>query len=124
MSLSNLLLGSSSRAGLAEVKADRTAIHAEHVGRRLAELESRVDRLSLVNLALWTLLQERVGLTEDELMAKVQELDLRDGKLDGRMQSAITECPECSRPLSQRHRKCLYCDYKLEADDAFDGIVR
>ena len=124
MSLTNLLIGSNARAGLAEVKADRSAMQTDHLGRRLVELESRVDRLSLVNLALWTLLQERTDLTEEALLNKVQELDLQDGKLDGRMQSTVIDCPQCHRPLSQRHRKCLYCDYKLEVDDAFDGIVR
>ena len=111
------------RIGSAESSAARASQKAESLDKRVEYLEERLDRLSLISLALWTLLKDR-GLTEQQLMERMQELDLRDGVLDGRVQGGLINCPQCGRPLSQRHRKCLYCDYKLVADDAFDGVVR
>ena len=119
-----LMLGGGGGTGIAESRASRAAMDAEHLGRRLVDLENRVNRLALTSMALWTLLRERTGLSEEELMELVQEFDLRDGKLDGKMSVGITDCPSCQRPVSQKHRRCLYCDYPLEAVNAFDGVVR
>lgn len=102
---------------------------SSHIGQQKAErnsteiqyLERRLDHLVLLNQALWSLLQEKVGLTEEELQARVLELDMRDGKLDGRVESAPAECPNCHRPLSRRHMRCLYCDYTLPLD-SFEKI--
>ena len=126
MALSGLFFGlhQNMRIASAEAQATIGARKAESAERRIEFLEDRVDRLALLNLALWTLLQEREGLTEDELQQRVQELDLRDGKLDGRVQSGVIECPQCNRPLSQRHRKCMYCEYELNGGAAFDSVVR
>lgn len=90
---------------------------AERTNNQIRDLERRVDNLALLNLALWTLLQERTGITEEELEARVQELDLRDGKLDGKIEMAPVECPNCQRPLSRRHLRCMYCDFQLPMDN-------
>ena len=111
------------RIGSAESNATRASQKAESLDKRVEYLEERLDRLSLISLALWTLLKDR-GLTEQQLMERVQELDMRDGELDGRVKSGLINCPQCGRPLSQRHRTCLYCEFKLVADEAFDGVVR
>lgn len=73
-------------------------------------------------MALWELLQQKAHVPEAEFMAKVQEIDLRDGKLDGKAGAApARSCPSCQRMLSQRHRRCLYCGYQgaQQATDAF-----
>ena len=107
----------------AKSQAAQGARQAERAEATVEELEERVDRLSLLSYALWSLLQERLGLSEAELQARVQELDLRDGKLDGRVASGIIDCPHCHRPLSQRHRRCLYCGFEKQGE-AFDSVVR
>jgi hypothetical protein len=113
-----------SRIAGAESAADQSTHKAERVSQNLSDLEERIDKLSLLNYALWSLLQERVGLTEAELIARVEELDLKDGKRDGRITGGIVNCPDCNRPLSQRHRKCLYCGYALQEGNAFGSVVR
>ena len=93
--------------------ATRSAAHAESAaGRSLSAvhvLEARLDRLALIAEALWTLLRERVGLTDGELMDRIREVDLSDGVLDGKVRRGTSECPACQRVLSRRHDRCIYC---------------
>src|SRR5688500_18850882 len=44
------------------------------------DLEETVDRLVLVSCALFELLQETTGVSEEKLRAKIVEIDLRDGQ--------------------------------------------
>lgn len=74
-----------------------------------AKLNSRIDALVLVNMAMWSLIQERLGLTDADLEGRIRELDLRDGRLDGRSTPQVSTCAACGRTLSIRHNRCLYC---------------
>ncbi len=76
---------------------------------RTRQLEARLDALTLMSMAMWSLLEEKLGVTEAELAKRVEEIDLRDGKLDGRVSPTLAECPSCGRRMSARHRHCLYC---------------
>ena len=114
----------SGRIADAQASAEFSAYKAERVAGKIEDVEERLDKLALLNYALWSLLQERLNVTEAELLARVQELDLKDGKLDGRISSGVVNCNDCQRPLSKRHRKCLYCGFELETNDAFSEVVR
>ena len=63
--------------------AERHSSDAHEMARRTAstllELQVTLERLSLTCRAMWELLRERTDVSEDELIAKVHELDLRDG---------------------------------------------
>ena len=85
----------------------------------LRHAQARIDKLSLTCQALWEILRDNTGLTDEMLLQKVQEIDLRDGQADGKMSGAKvgSSCPKCSRPLNRKHRKCLYCGYELTAKD-------
>ena len=72
-----------------------------------------LDRLALVTEALWTLLRERAGLTDQQLVERIQEVDLSDGQLDGKVRRPPVDCPACSRKVSRRNRRCLYCGAEL-----------
>ncbi len=75
----------------------------------VAELGARVDRLSLITMALWSLVRDQLGLTEEQLAQRVQDLDLSDGKLDGKINPQATKCPKCGKMVSPRHARCWYC---------------
>lgn len=61
-------------------------------------------------------MRDHTALTESDIEAKAQEIDLRDGKADQKMGSARRTCPSCQRVLHKRHDHCLYCG--AMADDA------
>ncbi len=107
-------------------QARESARQARDVSREAAIasrlIEDRIDRLSLICRAMWEFLQERTDLTEEQLMAKVQEIDLRDGAADGKLDAKPTACPACARPLSRRHIRCLYCGAEVQGNSAFDTL--
>jgi len=103
--------------------AEAEAQIAPGAGPSVYELRNRLDRLTLACVALWELLQQCSDLTEEDLMAKVKEVDLRDGAADGKIASKVSQCRKCGRVMSVRHQKCLYCGAaKLDAK-AFDATL-
>jgi len=75
-------------------------------------LEAKIDHLSLVCMAMGELLEE-VGFSKKMLLNKIEEIDLRDGKLDGKL-APSNKCQSCSRKVAARHVSCLYCGTKIE----------
>lgn len=76
---------------------------------RVAELEAKMDSLALTCQAIWELLREKHGLTDEDLEGKMQEIDLRDGVQDGKITSTPKSCPSCGRNSSSRRSQCMYC---------------
>ncbi len=80
-------------------------------GERLKALEREHERLKLITMALWEVLNERLDLTESELRAKIEELDELDGRLDGRLRvrPKPSPCSACGRPVLPSSITCAYC---------------
>lgn len=97
------------RVAGAQAAASGSDAAARH---QVAHLEERVDRLALLCRAMFELLAERTGVTEDQLGAKILEIDLRDGQQDGRMSPKPTRCPKCDAMISPRFGRCLFCGEK------------
>src|SRR3954452_18588747 len=83
-------------------------------------LERRVNRLSLLCQSMWELLRERAEFTDDQLAAKVLEVDLRDGTNDGRMATQITNCPSCGRKTNSKRSSCVICGAELPKAHSFE----
>ncbi len=79
-------------------------------------LREQVERIALLNQALWELVRERLQLSDADLERIAQEVDLRDGKQDGRLSEHPLQCPQCGRVSNSRHKKCLYCGLLFEGD--------
>ncbi len=103
----------------AESSASRAESKAQNVGRTIRLLEGKVDALALTCQAMWELLRDRSKLTEDDLIAKVNEIDLRDGREDGKMSTDAIPCSNCGRMVSKRHERCMYCGEDVEKEHAF-----
>ena len=55
-------------------------------GHAVTALDERVDRLLMVIEAMWSLLKEN-GYTDEQLAARIKDLDESDGSADGRRQA-------------------------------------
>ena len=109
------------RIGEAFNNATDAASKATQFQDRVRMLEDRLDRMTLLNMAMWSLLKDASNLTDEHLAARVQEIDLRDGVADGKVTSAPAVCPKCRRSYSARHKKCLYCGHQNAQQSPFDG---
>ena len=106
----NLAAEASREAQDATQKAQTTATQVEFMKRD-------IERLLMLNEALWLLLQRAHGYTDDDLRNTVAEIDLRDGHLDGRLKTQqVSSCPACHRPVSTKHYNCIYCGQSLRQD--------
>ena len=84
----------------------------------VVRLEEKLDRLALITRALFELMQAS-GISEEQLSAKVTEIDLRDGQADCRMSPAPKRCPKCNAMISPKFGRCLFCGHREEAVGAF-----
>lgn len=104
---------------------DQTVRHkaaSQEARSDITELEERMDKLQLVCMAMWEVIKDKTDMTEVDLMTKVQEIDLRDGIVDGKVTRTVKDCPKCRRRMSPRHKRCLYCGHEELVQSAFDGI--
>jgi hypothetical protein len=108
-----------SRINSANTTASRAESKALNVTHTLRHLEDKVDSLALTCQAMWEILRDRTSVTEEELIAKVNEIDLRDGKADGKMGSAGNPCSQCGRVLNKRRSQCIYCGNEGQKEHAF-----
>jgi hypothetical protein len=92
---------------------------ASQYSDRLRALEAQVNHMALACQAMWELLRERNGISEPELLAKMKEVDLRDGAQDGRMTPVLTKCPACGKPSNSKSAKCMYCGAAIPKPHVF-----
>lgn len=91
--------------------ARRASTKANSLHDEVDRLQKKLDKVCLINQALWELIREHTGLQDDQLLERMTEIDARDGQIDGKMGSAGTACPSCGRMMSKKQSKCLYCGY-------------
>ena len=90
---------------------------------RFQNLELRHERLKLLILALWDVLEEKTSVTEADLLQAIRRRDMADGRYDGRSASngSLAECSSCGRVLKANAPKCLYCSTINENYDPLDS---
>jgi hypothetical protein len=105
-----------SAAATQAAQSDASAAQADaRDARAEAEvLRQDVNRLLMITEALWTLLKKQHGYSENTLTDLVNEIDLRDGRLDGKVAKASpTACPGCGKMNSPKRIQCIYCGKPL-----------
>jgi ribosomal protein L37E len=68
-----------------------------------------------MNLALFEILKERTGITEQELIARIEQLEQKPqdtpSQADGQTPQAGATCELCGKTYSKRNNRCLYCGH-------------
>jgi hypothetical protein len=64
------------------------------------------------------MLRDKLGVTEAQIEATIRDIDLRDGKLDGKLDQPIQvkRCEACDRVNGQNRHRCLYCGKALKQE--------
>ena len=116
-------LHQSRQISAAQADASRATSRAGAADRNVEALIDRLDKLTLVNMAVWSLVREQLELTEEQLAERVREIDLADGVEDGKVPPQVAKCPQCGRVMSPRHGRCLYCGGQKLDVTAFAQIM-
>jgi hypothetical protein len=106
------LMDKQNRDGGESVSRSATDVRAQN-----EIIQCDVEKLFMLTEALWTILKEKHGCTDAELVQRVQEIDLRDGKLDGKVAKVNPDCPKCGRKLMGKRPVCLYCGAEVARVD-------
>ncbi len=83
--------------------------NGETLHKEVQRLDSKIDGLALICQALLEILQEKAELSDKEIVEKIKEIDLRDGREDGKLTGKMSSCSKCKRPAHSRQRTCMYC---------------
>lgn len=80
---------------------------------QLRDLAELVRKMALVNQALLETLKDRVGFTDEELRRKIKEVDLRDGREDGKLTAGPLTCSKCGFNVTAGSMSCQTCGAKI-----------
>lgn len=105
----------------AEAQADQAIAKAYTAEADIASMGRKMDRLALVCRAMWSLIQTRTSLTEQDLMKEVGRLDLLDGRADGKASETI-KCPHCGTVLGAKETTCYRCGASTPPHSAFHTL--
>ena len=98
------------RTNRAQSAGERATRVASDVRTQNEAITCDIEKLLMITEALWTILKEERGYSDDKLIKRIQEIDLRDGKLDGKVAKQRNPlCPKCKHALMGKHAVCLYC---------------
>ena len=119
--LFSLAVGLSAHRRINSIKSDirDQKLHLDENELSAVALRQDIEKLYMLIEALWAIVKESTGLKDEDLVKLVHEIDLQDGKLDGRnsANAEVRKCSQCGRTLLQGQSKCSYCGTDF-ADDA------
>lgn len=89
--------------------------------REIRVLEEQVGRLTLASIAMAEILRDHLGISSEVIEAKIREIDLRDGKVDGTFHPSAKTCKQCGRVSGPTSATCLYCGTPLPIESFLRG---
>jgi len=99
-----------------QAEAARATGDARRARTEVQELEARLDKALLASEAMWTIMRDKLGLDDVQLVERINDIDLSDGKLDGKVRKPVVTCPKCRRKISLRFPQCMYCGQPIVHD--------
>lgn len=107
-------------AGAGSFVASREAASAKSAARKARrtaeEMELRLERALLACEAMWSILCEKLGVTDEDLLNRINDIDLSDGRLDGKVRKPAVACPTCHRTIARHQARCMYCGQQIMHD--------
>ncbi len=108
--LDGLMIGWAIKNAIENTNRSLASVATERLETEGERLRRDFGHLALATEGIWLLLKEHYGFTDEQLAAKIREVDLRDGHIDGHPpQSGIAHCKQCGRALMKGAPRCVYC---------------
>lgn len=115
------VMGQKSAAQAASFARSAGAAGAMSSNMRMIDVDERIDRLVLLVEAMWSLLRDQ-GFTDEDLAARLMELDQQDGTMDGRRTPAPSTCRSCGSKVAAGLSACQFCGTEIASTpDPFAG---
>lgn len=106
-------------------EAIETAATTHALSYRVQQLETTVNQLQLLANALVSVIETKQLATREELEVLVQQIDLLDGREDGKLNpeawSEAPRCKNCNHYVNPSREVCLYCGSSLALQGATVG---
>ncbi len=122
--LAGYVLGEHGRQSARLASAAGAAAAAGAKRHDVFELHDRIDRLTLAVAAMWSLLEEQ-GMSEEQLIARIRQMDEADGVADGKMTPQRHDCTSCGAKVAPGLANCQFCGAEVTgeaANDPFSAI--
>lgn len=101
-------------AGYALTAATAAESTAREAQTKTELFQHDIDRLLFITEALWTLMKQEHGYTDDTLVKLIQDIDQRKTTASGALaKDPPVACPVCGRPNTATRIACLYCGSHL-----------
>lgn len=107
-------LHSSQRSAAAETISQRKRQRSE-----FQNLEDELAKLRLITEAMWELTSEVTGLSIEQLARRIEEVDMDDGRADGRKVHPMLNCTSCHAKVDHSSKICTYCGVPAPARSPF-----
>lgn len=98
----------------AQAGVDQANSKARNAERKTESLQQQIDHLTLLCQSMWELLRDHSDLADDLLLAKVADIDTRDGKADGKIGKQVLPCPSCGANCNTASQHCTMCGEDLK----------
>lgn len=79
----------------------------------MEDISERINRLVLVCAAMWSILEE-TGATEEQLKARIAEIDASDNVLDNQITARAARCAGCDSMIAPGLTACQFCGEPLQ----------
>lgn len=119
--LAGFVMGERSAARAASMARAAAGSASAATTGEIHDINVRIGRLLLVIEAMWTLLREH-GHTDEELVARIREVDAADGSIDGIRTLRPVPCPACDSMVEAGRATCPFCGHPFEPPSPFDGV--
>ena len=86
---------------------------------RLTALEHRYERMQLIMLALWSLLKQHSGLTDEDLKGFIHSTEASNAH--STESAAVMTCEHCHRIIRKSATRCVWCGAAVNTGNAFEG---
>ena len=104
----------------AKQTANEAKSKADGQAYNINSMNQKIDLLALTCQAMWELLRDNSDLTEEDIEAKVLEIDGRDGRVDGKIGTQTADCPACGRPTNTKRNSCVICGAEFVKPHKFE----
>lgn len=94
-----------------------------HHSNRIEDLNERIDGMALIIRGMWMLLEEN-GYTPEQLLDKIEEIDLADGVADGQVTARPADCRACGSKVAPELDKCQFCGEPTQPADGDPDPLR